>query len=209
MRRYVVNTYSQDSFLRTANRRLNNPLVRSDIISSTIAKIGRIATKAEAALAREVKIAVPATLSNFAYSSVDKIQELKRIITRSNEILASAKTVWPFTLFRDDIIVDRTKITITKRSFFFVSEIMSIRVEDILNVKVSLGPFFGSLTLAVRVLSSEDHHTINFFWREDAVHLKHIIQGYIIAQHNNIDCRDQNREMLIATLSELGHDSRK
>lgn len=204
-----MNTYSQDSFLRTANRRLNNPLVRSDIISSTIAKIGRIATKAEAALAREVKIAVPATLSNFAYSSVDKIQELKRIITRSNEILASAKTVWPFTLFRDDIIVDRTKITITKRSFFFVSEIMSIRVEDILNVKVSLGPFFGSLTLAVRVLSSEDHHTINFFWREDAVHLKHIIQGYIIAQHNNIDCRDQNREMLIATLSELGHDSRK
>lgn len=84
---------------------------------------------------------------------------------------------------------------------------MSIRLEDILNVKVSLGPFFGSLTLAVRILSSEDHHTINFFSRNDAIRLKHIIQGYIIAIHDNINCTYQDREELINTLNELGQEN--
>ena len=139
--------------------------------------------------------------------NAQKNQEIYDVVHRSNEIIASARTVWPFTLFRDDIVVDRTKVSITKRDFFFVSEVMSIRLEDILNVKVSLGPFFGSLTLAVRILSSEDHHTINFFSRSDAIRLKHIIQGYIIALHDNIDCKYQNREELIDTLNELGQEN--
>lgn len=134
-------------------------------------------------------------------------EKLKSVISQSNEVLASATTIFPLTLFRDDLVVDRTKVTITKRNFFFSSEVMSIRVEDILNVKIALGPFFGSITLAVRVLSSEDHHSINYLWRRDAVRLKHLIQGYIIAQHNNIDCKHQTKDDLIATLIELGHDT--
>lgn len=139
--------------------------------------------------------------------SNEALENLKQVITRSNEVLASATTVFPLTLFRDDIVVDRTKVTITKRNFFFSREIMSIRIEDILNVKVIIGPFFGSIVLAVRILSSEDHHSINYFWRKDATRLKHIIQGYIIAQHNNIDCTHQSKEELITTLTELGHDT--
>lgn len=136
-----------------------------------------------------------------------KIETLKKIVAQSSEVLASATTIFPLTLFRDDIVVDRAKVTITKRNFFFSKEVMSIRIEDILNVKVSVGPFFGSITLAVRVLSSEDHHSINYFWRKDATHLKHIIQGYIIVQHNNIDVSHQSKKELVKTLSELGHDT--
>lgn len=142
-------------------------------------------------------------------AATERLDGLKQVIARSNEVLAAATTIFPFTLFRDDMVVDRTKVTITKRTFFFSKEVMSIRVEDILNVKAVVGPFFGSLILAVRVLSSEDHHSINFFWRKDAVHLKHIIQGYIIAQHNGIDCSGQTKEELIETLTELGNDSTK
>ncbi len=134
-------------------------------------------------------------------------KELKGFIERSHEILASATTVFPFTLFPDTVVLDRTKLTITKRNFFFSSEVMSIRIEDVLNVSTGIGPFFGSITIASRVLSSEDHFTINFFWRDDAIHLKHVIQGYVIAQHNEYDLKHLERDELIATLKELGHDT--
>lgn len=149
----------------------------------------------------------PEQLTPEVQTTAERDDKLKKILAESNDVLAKATTVFPFTLFRDDIVVDRTKVTITKRTFFFTSEVMSIRIEDILNVKAATGPFFGSLVLAVRVLSSEDHHTINYFWREDAIRLKHIIQGYVIAQHNQIDTNHLSKEELIATLAELGHDS--
>ena len=185
-------------------------------IDKIISGLGKIATRAEnffhtsihpEFFVEKLKEILPEKPKNLDSDNSQRSQQVYQVVHRSNEIIASARTIWPFTLFRDDIVVDRTKVSITKRDFFFVSEVMSIRLEDILNVKVSLGPFFGSLTLAVRILSSEDHHTINFFSRSDAIRLKHIIQGYIIAIHDNIDCKYQDKEELINTLNELGQEN--
>lgn len=134
-------------------------------------------------------------------------EKLKSIVSKSHEILMSANTVFPITLFPDSVTVDRTKVTITKRDFFWTSDVMSIRIEDVLNVSASVGPIFGSLTIASRVMSTIDHFKINHFWRNDAIRLKHIIQGYVIAQHNNIDTAHLTRAELVETLRELGHDS--
>ena len=132
--------------------------------------------------------------------------DLKKIVKQSHEVLASANTVFPVSLFPDTVVVDRTKVTITRRNFFWSSDVMSIRIEDVLNVSASVGPLFGSLTVASRVMSTIDHFQINFFWRNDAIHLKHMIQGYVIAQHNNIDTAHLNKEDLVKTLEELGQD---
>lgn len=138
---------------------------------------------------------------------VEKAADLKKIVAQSHEILMSANTVFPFTLFPDTITVDRTKITITRRDFFWSSDVMSIRIEDVLNVAANTGPLFGSLTIASRVMSTVDHFKINLFWRSDAIQLKHMIQGYVIAQHNKIDTAHLSKKELIDTLVELGHDS--
>lgn len=140
-------------------------------------------------------------------SRTDATKNLKKIVRQSHEVLASANTVFPLTMFPDTVIVDRTKVTITRRNFFWSSDVMSIRIEDVLNVSASVGPLFGSLTVASRVMSTIDHFKINYFWRNDAMHLKHIIQGYVIAQHNNLETAHLSREELIKTLKELGHDA--
>ena len=137
----------------------------------------------------------------------EKVENLKNIVSKSHEILMSANTVFPITLFPDSVVVDRTKVTITKRDFFWTSDVMSIRIEDVLNVSASVGPLFGSLTIASRVMSTIDHFRIDHFWRNDAILLKHIIQGYVIAQHNNIDTAHLTTNELIETLRELGHDT--
>lgn len=134
-------------------------------------------------------------------------KDLRKIVSQSHEVLVSANTVFPLSLFPDTVTVDRTKVTITKRDFFWSSDVMSIRIEDVLNVSASVGPLFGSLTVASRVMSTIDHFQINHFWRNDAIRLKHIIQGYVIAQHNNIDTAHLNKKDLIDTLLELGLDS--
>ncbi len=137
----------------------------------------------------------------------EKAEDLKKIVAQSHEMLLSANTVFPVTLFPDTVTVDRTKVTITRRDFFWSSDVMSIRIEDVLNVTATVGPLFGSLTVASRVMSTIDHFKINHFWRADAIRLKHLIQGYVIAQHNKIDTAHLSRKELIETLLELGHDS--
>ena len=138
----------------------------------------------------------------------DKMQKLTKIVERSTEVLASATAVFPLDFFPDTVSLDRTKVTITKRSFFWTAEVISIRIEDILNVTTCVGPFFGSLTIASRVMSSVDHFKIDYFWRKDAIRLKHIIQGYVIAHHNNIEISNLSQGEMIETLSALGHDAR-
>lgn len=140
-------------------------------------------------------------------SSLRKIDKLRNLAKRSHEVLVSANTVFPLTLFPDTIIVDRTRVTIIERVFFFTSRTVSVQIEDILNVSCGLGPFFGSLTISVRVMNSTDHFEIDRFWRHDAVRLKHIIQGYMIALRNGVDVSQLSREELVDHLNELGHDS--
>jgi hypothetical protein len=147
--------------------------------------------------------------SSAVSSSQTKQKELQKIVAQSHEVLMVANTVFPITLFPDTVTVDRTKVTITRRDFFWSSDVMSIRIEDVLNVSASVGPLFGSLTVASRVMSTIDHFQINHFWRNDAIRLKHIIQGYVIAQHNKIDTAHLSRKELIDTIVELGQDSNK
>lgn len=134
-------------------------------------------------------------------------QTVDSLIQQSHQVLAEASTViLPNNLFPDTVVVDRTKVTITRRFFFWSSETISIRIEDILNVSVSVGPLFGSLTVSSRVMNSTDHYEINYFWRNDALRLKHIIQGYVIALHTHTELDHMSLNELIATLNELGHN---
>ncbi|HUP26074.1 MAG TPA: hypothetical protein VM124_00310 [Candidatus Limnocylindrales bacterium] len=133
-------------------------------------------------------------------------QELKKAIQGSHQVLVSATTVFPFTLFPDTITVDRAKLTITHRSFFSVAEVMSIRIEDVLNVTANVGPLFGSIKITSRIFNIEKPYTVDHFWREDALKIKRITQGYIIALQKKIDCSVLSTSELSAMLDDLGKD---
>lgn len=131
-------------------------------------------------------------------------QELREAIKGSLEVLATASTV--FTLFPDTMTVDRAKVTITKRLFVRAADIMSMRIEDVLNVTCTVGPFFGTVTLVSRVMNSDQTSTIGRFWRSDAIRLKRIIQGYVIALQRGIDCSALGTVELAKMLEDLGAD---
>lgn len=182
------------------------------IITSLTTALGRVATRGQFILQERLQKADSSTfitsLRDIAQRRRDRQEDddMDDMISRSNEVLARATTVFPLTFFPDSVILDRTKLTVIRRNFFFSEDVMSIRIEDILNVSANVGPFFGSITIATRVMSTDDHFTIYNFLREDVMHLKHMIHGYVIARHNNIPCDHLTHEQLIHILEELGHD---
>jgi|GEM_PF-882189 len=132
-------------------------------------------------------------------------QQLQEAIGHASDMLITASTVFPFTLFPDTVTVDRSKLSVTKRFFFAISEAFSIRIEDILNVTADVGPFFGSVRITTRFFTTEKKpYSVNYLWRSDALRLKRILQGYIIATTKNIDSSSMPADRLADMLDELG-----
>lgn len=133
--------------------------------------------------------------------------QIHKVVEQSQEVLAGARTVvLPTNVFPDTVTIDRMKVTITLWKSLWSTEVVTLRIEDILNVAARIGLLFGSLTISTRVMNSTDHFVINGFWNKDAMRLKHIIQGYMIALHQGIDVSELSTERLIRKLNELGND---
>lgn len=136
-------------------------------------------------------------------SAMESERDLREAIEGSKEVLATATSAVP--LFPDTVTVDRAKLTVTKRTFFATKNVMSMRIEDVLNVTAATGPFFGSITIVSRVLHS-DPYTVNYFWKKDAARIKRVTQGYIIALQRGIDVSSLSTDELARQLDELGED---
>ena len=140
-------------------------------------------------------------------SAGDTRRELEHAIAGAQEVLCTATTFFPLTLFPDTITLDRAKLTITHRTFVGVADVMSIRIEDILNVTATMGPIFGSVKIVSRVFNVEKPYTVNWFRRNDALRIKRITQGYVIALQRHIDCSSLPCPQLAAMLEQLGSDA--
>lgn len=131
-------------------------------------------------------------------------EELEEAIEGSNEVLITAKT--QMTFFPDTITVDRAKVTVTKRTFFSAAELVSIRIEDVLSVHATVGPYFGMVKIVSRVLSADKPYTVGRLKRDDAKKIKRILHGYVIALQRNIDCSSLPTDELRDMLEKLGED---
>ena len=130
-------------------------------------------------------------------------EKLLGITLKAHDVLFRANTVFPFTLFPDTVTVDREKLTIANRSFFATAKIISVPIRDILSVEADLGPFFGSVHMTSRYFFTNPH-SIGFLKRSDAIKLQRMLQGYIIAHEQQIDCSELDATNLEALLEDLG-----
>lgn len=131
-------------------------------------------------------------------------EELVDAIGNSQDVLVRAKTVFPFKIFPTIVSVDRTKITITEREMFKSGEVLSIRIEDVLNVTVHVNPFLGSIKISSRFFNPEKPYVVDCLSRADALRIKRIVQGYLIARQQEIDTSNLPTKELTIMLDELG-----
>lgn len=131
-------------------------------------------------------------------------KQLNETLRNSTDILASATTVFPFTLFPNTATIDREKLNITNRVFFRVAEVVTIPIPDITHVTADVGPIVGSIRVHTHTAGADRPYAINYMRRPDAIKFKRILQGYIIALKKGVDYSALNTEQLRTLLSELG-----
>jgi len=133
---------------------------------------------------------------------------LVEMVSKCHDVLFDTKTVFPFDPFPDTVTLDREKVAITYRSFFFVAKVISIPIRDLLNVQANVGPFFGTLNMSSRYFATTPC-TINFLKRDDALRLQRLLQGYIICEEQNIETSNIDKDQLVVMLNDLGSDGAK
>lgn len=141
-------------------------------------------------------------------SDAENLRELTRAVDNSQQVLIAATTVWPLKPFPATITVDRVKVTVTTKVFFADKEVVSIQIEDILNVEVDIHLFLGALKLFTRFYNNEPV-TIDYLRRDDAIAVKRVLQGYIIAIQKGIDCSAMDKNKLVPMLHKLGQHPTK
>lgn len=146
----------------------------------------------------------PASRESEKITPEDTRRELKEAIKGSNEVLGTATTL--LNIFPDTVTIDRAKMTIFKRTFMNSGDVISIRIEDILNVEATVGPIFGSLKIFSRVLGTDKPYVISRLKRSDTLRLKRVAQGYVIALQRDIDCSKLPTRELTHLLEQLGQD---
>jgi hypothetical protein len=136
-------------------------------------------------------------------SQEQKIEHAVEVAQSSEQVLHNATSVFPFQLFPDTITIDREKINIVKRTFFRAGEVTAVHINDILSVAANAGPFLGSLKITLRNVN-QDPIEVQHLSRKDALRIKSMLQGYIIARRNGIDCMSMEKPQLISVLLRLG-----
>lgn len=134
-------------------------------------------------------------------------QDLQKAVDYAQDMLLRAESTFPFVLFPDTISISRMKVTLTRRSFFRVAEVISLQIGDILNVEADVGPFFGSLSIFTRIYGA-DPLKIAFLSRKSTIDAQRIIEGFMIAKDKNIEISDIKTPDLIQLLTRLGGDTR-
>jgi len=132
-------------------------------------------------------------------------EKLVDLTVNAHEVLLEVSTVFPFTLFLDTVTIDREKVTIAHRVFFQVASINSTPINDIQSVEANVGPFFGSVGLVRATLSPvRSSFFVKFLWRDDAVKIQRLLQGFVLAHQKGVDCSAIEKDQLIVLLNDLG-----
>lgn len=135
--------------------------------------------------------------------SLSEDERLDRLVEKSQKILLKITTVFPFTLFPDDVIIDPQKVNIIKREFFFSERIHSVFIRDISDVFIDTSIIFAGLRIIDRGFT-ENSIDINFLWRDEAIKARRIIQGLVVAHRQGIEMDKIETVNLIKKLEELG-----
>src|ERR1700691_154620 len=94
-------------------------------------------------------------------------QALRRAIKDSNEILVAATTISP--LRKNTLTLNRAKLYAEEHFGLKSVSVMSVRIEDVLNIDGMVGPVSGFVKIATRFTAPGKPYSIGPFHRKDVL----------------------------------------
>lgn len=130
-------------------------------------------------------------------------ERLKSLVHQSNDVLFKCKTVFPFDFFPDTLIVDKTKVNIINKIFFFSEAVHSIPIKNIKDVEVETNVFFATMNIIPDVYLGQTT-CINYLPKSDALEARRIIQGLVLCKRENIDITSLDANEIKTMLENAG-----
>lgn len=131
-------------------------------------------------------------------------RKFEGLVKNSEKILFKAKSVFPFTLFPDEMTIDPVKVNVISKEFFSAERIHCIYIKNILDVFLDVGPLFATLRIVDQSFT-ENTVIVAFLKKSDAYKARRIIQGLIVAHQQEIDINGIMDDNLTEKLERLGN----
>lgn len=131
------------------------------------------------------------------------VRKLNQMEAGSNEVILRVSSYFPLQLFPDSIVVDKNKIDIVHRDFFWTKSVFTILLEDLTTINVFTGPLFATVRFEVRGYE-QNPEPIKHLPVKDAVRLREIVLGLTKATREAVDLTNVDEKGMIKKLRSIG-----
>lgn len=118
-----------------------------------------------------------------------KTEKLTDLAKMSNDVLFQCKTVFPFDFFPDTLVIDKTKVNIVYRMFFWSETVHSIMLKNIKDIQVDSNVFFAKMTIIPDVYMGQAT-SISYLHKSCAFEARRLIQGLMLCYREGLDISD-------------------
>lgn len=125
-------------------------------------------------------------------------------ITQENEFLFKFSSVFPFQFFPDEVQLDKLKMTIIKRDFFFSKRITTLPITTTIQVKIFRGPLTSSISIDDTNSIHQDPIFIRDIWLSDAITFHNLVQGMVIGIRQGVNLMTMRKDEIFETASRWG-----
>lgn len=136
----------------------------------------------------------------------DEMSKLNAIHKRATNILMTCRTIFPFDLFPNTLIIDYNKLDIIYRSFFRTSQTVSIPIARLNHVTVDSTFFLSTLEIDVKGFEHKPRPLV-FLKTSEAHRAKDLLFGLMSAHASKIDLSELPLEDSMEKLVDIGRSA--
>lgn len=134
---------------------------------------------------------------------IEQRHKLNDLIKKQRRILYRLKTVFPVSLFPDEMTIEDDKVDIVRRGFFASEEIRSSAIADITHIEVETSLFFTTIVIGSDSFSDKSIK-ISGFWTKQAKKARRIIEGLRVIHAADINSTSLSTNEIVAKAEALG-----
>jgi len=127
--------------------------------------------------------------------------KLDDMMTKSNRVIVSISSMFPWDIFPSTINVEETRITVIKRQLFS-SQVHSVDIKSISNVFIDTSLFFTTLTIISSTFEANKIKIMRLR-KKQAILVRRAIEGLRLLAEQDIDTSQYSIEELLNKLKEL------
>lgn len=135
-------------------------------------------------------------------SAIDERKKIDKLVRKTSSVLLRIKSIFPFDFFPIEIIIDRTKIDIFEKTFFFSKEMRSISLDQVTDVAVNSTIFFAQLVIGIK---ESEPLKISFLGKKDAARARELLQGLLLGIQEQVDFSKLRPDEVVEKSRKIGN----